>query len=109
MKTLLVLTNCPDLASAETLASLLVERRLAACVNIGSPARSLYHWRGQTEIASEIPLQIKTTEARYADVEAVIRANHPYELPEVIAVPLCAGLPAYLDWVGAATTPAEPI
>lgn len=105
MKTLLVLTTCPDPASAEKLAALLVEGRLAACVNIGSPVRSLYHWQGKTENATEIPLQIKTTEARYPELEKAIRAHHPYELPEVIAVPLCAGSPAYLDWVRAQTTP----
>ncbi|MBI3147014.1 MAG: divalent-cation tolerance protein CutA [Betaproteobacteria bacterium] len=107
MKILLVLTQYPDLASAEKLAALLVERRLAACVNIGSATRSLYHWRGKTEIATEYPLQIKTTDARYSEVEEAIRRNHPYELPEVIAVPLCAGLPEYLDWVRGETSSAE--
>ncbi len=107
MKFLLVLTNCPTQASAEALASLLIEQRLAACVNIGSPVRSLYHWQGKTENAQEFPLQIKTSEVRYAKVEAAIRKNHPYELPEIIAVPLSAGLPEYLEWVGAQTGSAE--
>jgi len=107
MKFLLVLTNCPTQASAEELAAMLVEQRLAACVSIGSPVHSLYHWQGKTENAMEFPLQIKTAEARYADVEAAIRKNHPYELPEIIAVPLCTGLAEYLGWISAETGSAE--
>ncbi|AYH42132.1 divalent-cation tolerance protein CutA [Azoarcus sp. DN11] len=102
---LVVLTNCPDAACAETLAALLVERRLAACVNILAPCRSAYHWQGRTEIATEIPLLIKTSPVRYAELEAAIRANHPYELPEIVAVPVMRGLPAYLDWIAAETAP----
>ncbi|NMG46179.1 divalent cation tolerance protein CutA [Aromatoleum toluvorans] len=102
---LVVLTNCPDAACAETLATLLVERRLAACVNILAPCRSVYRWQDQTEAATEIPLLIKTTPVRYAELEAAIRANHPYELPEIVAVPVMRGLPAYLDWVAAETAP----
>lgn len=99
MNALLVLTTCPDPDSAEALASALVERRLAACVNIMSPCHALYRWQGKIERASEVPLLIKTSEARYAELEAEIRARHPYELPEVIALPIARGLPAYLQWV----------
>jgi periplasmic divalent cation tolerance protein len=80
-----------------------VERRLAACVNILSPCRSVYRWQGKTEDAEEFPMLIKTTRDRYADLEAAIRAGHPYELPEIIAMPLAAGLSAYLAWVGSET------
>ncbi len=103
MKTLLVLTNLPDLLSAETMAATLVEGRLAACVNIFPPCRSVYRWKGVVETANEIPLLIKTTEARYSELESAIRAVHPYETPEIIAVPVTLGLPDYLAWVAAET------
>jgi periplasmic divalent cation tolerance protein len=100
---LLVLTNLPDRASAETLADSLVERRLAACVNILAPCRSVYRWQGTVERAEEHALLIKTTSEHYAALERAIVEGHPYELPEVIAVPIERGLPAYLDWVAAET------
>ncbi len=105
-QTLLILTNLPDEASARTLASRLVEARLAACVNILAPCRSVYRWQGGLEDAQEVPLLIKTTAARYPALEEAIRADHPYELPEIIAVPIVRGLPDYLDWVAAETLPA---
>ena len=102
-QTLLILTNLPDEASAQALATTLVAARLAACVNMLAPCRSVYRWQGAIESAQEVPLLIKTTAARYADLEAAIRAAHPYELPEIIAVPIAHGLPGYLDWVAAET------
>ncbi len=104
MDTLLVFSNLPDRASAEKLAHLLIEHRLAACVNVLSPCRSVYRWKGKVEDAEEFPVLIKTTRERYSALEAAIRENHPYELPEIIAMPLAAGLPAYLDWVAAETS-----
>jgi periplasmic divalent cation tolerance protein len=104
MDTLLVLTNLPDAYSAHALAGALVEARLAACVSILAPCRSVYRWQGKLENAEEVPVLIKTTAARYAELEAAIRARHPYELPEIIAVPVDCGLPAYLEWVTAETT-----
>lgn len=101
--TLLVFTNTPDPATAEAIARHLVAHRLAACVNILAPCRSVYRWQGQVEQAEEIPLLAKTTADRYPALEAAIRALHPYELPEVVAVPLTQGLPAYLAWVTAET------
>lgn len=98
-QTLLILTNLPDAASAQALATMLVGGRLAACVNVLAPCSSVYRWQGAIENAREVPLLIKTTAARYADLEAAIRAAHPYELPEIIAVPIAHGLPDYLDWV----------
>jgi periplasmic divalent cation tolerance protein len=97
---LLVLTNLPDQDSAHSLATALVTERLAACVNILEPCRSLYRWQGAIENTEEVPLLIKTTTERYAALEAAIRARHPYELPEIIAVPVAQGLPAYLAWLG---------
>jgi len=106
-RALLVLTNLPDAAHAQTLAAALVEARLAACVNILSPCTSVYRWQGAVETTTEVPLLIKTTPARYAELEAAIRAHHPYELPEIVSVPVTQGLPAYIDWVAAETAAAE--
>ena len=105
MQTLLVFTNLPDRAAAERLADQLVGQRLAACVNILAPCRSVYRWKGAVQHDEEHPMLIKTTAERYAELENALRAGHPYELPEIIAVPVGKGLPAYLDWVAAETTP----
>lgn len=105
METLLVLTNLPDRAAAEKLAAALIEQKLAACVNILAPCRSVYRWKGAVRHDEEHPLLVKTTAARYAALEAAIRAGHPYELPEIIAVPIERGLPAYLQWVDTETRP----
>ena len=96
---LLVITNLPDVASAGKLARQLVEARAAACVNQLAPCISTYRWQDKIETASEVPLLIKTTQAAYPRLEKLIREAHPYELPEIIAVPVMAGLPAYLSWV----------
>jgi periplasmic divalent cation tolerance protein len=100
---ILVVTHLPDRDAAVGLARALVTERLAACVNIGAPVESMYHWRGQIETAHEVPVAIKTRAALYSRVEAVILASHPYELPEIVAVPLCDGLQPYLDWLAAET------
>jgi periplasmic divalent cation tolerance protein len=98
-----VLTTLPDQAQAEALARELLTARLAACIQIGATVQSLYHWRGQIETAREIPLAIKTRAGLYPRVEEAIRRRHPYELPEIVAVPISCGLPAYLDWIAAET------
>ena len=103
MRNLLVLTNLPDRAAAERLADMLIEMRLAACVNILAPCRSVYRWKGALQHDEEHPMLIKTTVERYAALEEALRAGHPYELPEIIAVPVERGLSAYLDWVAAET------
>ena len=103
MDTLLVLTNLPDRAAAERLAESLIEKRVAACVNILAPCRSVYRWKEAVRHDEEHPVLIKTAAERYPALEAAIRAGHPYELPEIIAVPVERGLPAYLDWVAAET------
>lgn len=100
---LLVFTNLADIAGARQLGRTLVERRLAACVNILPAVESVYRWRESIEQAAEVTLVIKTTAARYAALEEAIRALHPYELPELIALPVSAGLPAYLDWIAQET------
>jgi periplasmic divalent cation tolerance protein len=101
---ILVLTTLPERAGAEALARELLAARLAACIQLGATVRSLYHWRGETETADEIPIAIKTRAGLYARVEAAIRKRHPYELPEIVAVPICNAFPAYLDWITAETT-----
>jgi periplasmic divalent cation tolerance protein len=105
MSTLLVLTNLPDRAAAERLADALVGKRVAACVNILAPCRSVYRWKDALQHDEEHPVLIKTTAERYAEVETAIRSLHPYELPEIIAVPIERGLGAYLDWVRTETSP----
>lgn len=96
---LLVLTNVPDEATAHRMARLLVEGHVAACVNMLAGVRSVYQWQGAVEEAAEVTLLIKTTQARYAELEAAIKAAHPYDVPEIIALPIAAGLPKYLEWV----------
>jgi periplasmic divalent cation tolerance protein len=108
MDSLLVFTNLPDREGAEKLAALLIERRLAACVNILAPCSSVYRWQGGIQHDEEHPLLIKTAQDRYAELEAAIRAHHPYELPEIIAVPLTYALPDYLRWVESETRAGAP-
>jgi periplasmic divalent cation tolerance protein len=103
MEPLLVLTNVPDAATAENLARALVDARAAACVNVLAPCGSIYRWEGAIESATEIPLLIKTTRAAYPLLEQIVRAEHPYRLPELIAIPIQQGLPAYLGWLATET------
>jgi periplasmic divalent cation tolerance protein len=105
MSSLLVLTNLPDRAAAERIAEALVEQKLAACVNILAPCRSVYRWKGELQRDEEHPMLIKTTAERYPALEQALRAAHPYELPEIIAVPIERGLPQYLAWVAGETGP----
>ncbi|MCR4297130.1 MAG: divalent-cation tolerance protein CutA [Gallionella sp.] len=100
---LLVITNLPDAQAAGQLAQRLIEERAAACVNQLAPCTSTYRWQAKIETATEVPLLIKTTRAAYPRLEQLIRAVHPYELPEIIAVPVIAGLPAYLEWISQET------
>jgi len=100
---IVVLTNLPDQESARILARRLVEGRLAACVNIGASVESIYHWQGQIETGNEVPIAIKTRQVLFSEVEAAIREIHPYDLPEVIALPISGGSVAYLDWINAET------
>jgi periplasmic divalent cation tolerance protein len=102
---LLVWTNCPDEAIADRIALALVEQGLAACVNRYPPVQSSYRWHGNVERASEIPLLIKTTHERYPELERAIQHLHPYDLPEIIAVPITAGHAGYLRWITEQTTP----
>jgi periplasmic divalent cation tolerance protein len=96
---LLVLTNMPDAQSAQAMARQLVEQKLVACVNCLPGVRSVYRWQGAVEEAEEITLLMKTTQTRYPELENAIRHIHPYEVPEIIAMPVNAGWKPYLDWV----------
>lgn len=95
----LVLSTCPDGEVASRIARALVEARLAACVNILPTVQSVYRWRGNIESATEQLLVAKIKAVDYPAVEERIRVLHNYELPEVIAVPMVGGLPAYLAWL----------
>jgi periplasmic divalent cation tolerance protein len=103
--TLFVLTTVADRDAGIALAHALLERRLAACVTVGAPVDSLYHWRGRIETGTEVPLTIKTRAALYSKVEAAIRELHAYELPEIVAVPITHGYPPYIGWLADETTP----
>ena len=100
----IILTNLPDREAAVKLANELVAKKLAACVNVLSECTSVYRWKGTIESAREVPVLIKTRAARYADVEAAIRGLHPYELPEIVAVPIVRGFDDYLQWVADETS-----
>jgi len=95
----IILTTCPDGETAGVIARSLVETGLAACVNILPPMRSIYRWKGTLEESSEQLLVIKATQERFTAIRDRIRSLHPYELPEIIAVPIADGLPEYLAWL----------
>ncbi|MFQ6024132.1 MAG: divalent-cation tolerance protein CutA [Acidiferrobacterales bacterium] len=95
----IVLTNCPDSDSANTIAYGLVNEGLAACVNILPAGYSVYHWQGKVETAREHILLVKSHIQHYQVIEERIRALHPYELPAIVAVPIVNGLTEYLAWI----------
>ena len=97
--TLVLLCTCPEESVARTLAGGLVEERLAACVNVLPSVRSIYRWQGALQEDSEALMVIKTGATRYREAEDWLRRNHPYDVPEIIALPVEQGLPAYLEWV----------
>ena len=97
----LVLCTCPDEACAVALARRLVEARAVACVNCLPNIKSIYGWQQHIECAEEVLLVMKTEHQLYARVAALIQETHPYELPEVIAIPIEHGAPDYLQWISA--------
>ena len=105
MDALLVFSTFPDAAQARQAGRLLVAERLAACVNVLPGVTSLYLWEGKLEESAETLAIIKTRREIYPALEARLRELHPYELPEIVAVELTAGLPAYLEWLAAGTGP----
>ena len=101
MPAIVVHCSCPDESVAARIAEALVQARLAACVQQVPGVHSTYMWEGRTEHATEVLLLVKTVHDRLDAVIATVRALHPYELPELLAVEARGGLPAYLDWVAA--------
>jgi len=99
----IILNTCPDQDQAIHLANVLIDKNLAACVNIVPGLTSIYKWEGQTRTGTEVLLIIKTRSDCYAEIESTIRSQHPYELPEIISVPIQNGLKNYLDWIDNAT------
>ncbi|MDX1529053.1 MAG: divalent-cation tolerance protein CutA [Gammaproteobacteria bacterium] len=103
----IVLCTCPDMGTAQELAKRLVASRLAACVNIMPGLTSVYEWKGAVESDSELLLLAKTSEERYPALEKALREAHPYELPEIICVPIVAGLAGYLQWISDSVSPRD--
>lgn len=100
MSTALVcLCTCPSLEVARELAHAVVDARLAACVNVLPGVTSVYRWEGEVREDAEVLLCVKTTEAAYPQLEEMLARRHPYELPEIVAVPVTTGLPRYLSWL----------
>jgi len=94
-----VLCTCPNSVEAEKLASGLLEQGLAACVNILPQIRSIYRWQGEVHNDSEVLMIIKTTRQAYAGLQQWLQDNHPYDVPEILALPVADGCDAYLEWV----------
>ena len=100
---IVVFSTCGSAEEAGRIAHLLVERRLAACVNILPPIQSIYRWQGKIEDAQEWLLLIKTAQSRFEELSEALLAAHSYELPEILALPVLAGARAYLDWLTSQT------
>lgn len=101
--TLIVLTTLPDEETAVAIAERLVEQNLAACVNISGEITSVYRWNGQIQNDKECQLAIKTTRERYPALQTWLTRQHPYNIPEILALPIAEGLPDYLKWVETCT------
>lgn len=96
----LVLVTCGSAGEARRIARALVERRLAACVNVaGAPVESVYRWKGKVERAKEVMLVIKSSRARFRALQAQVKRLHSYDVPEIIALPIVAGSREYLAWI----------
>ena len=104
---IVVLSTCPTQAEAGKLARLLVEQRVAACVNVVPGVSSYYRWQGAIENATEFLLVIKSSRALFPALRSMLEENHSYEVPEVVAIPVLDGSPAYLSWLSANLAGAE--
>lgn len=101
----IVVGNAPDALLAKRIAHILVEEGLAACVNLGPSGLSMYMWEGKLEGTQEIPLTMKTTAGRVVALAKRLKQLHPYQVPEILVLPVAAGLASYLGWVREASTP----
>ena len=104
---IVVFTTCGSEEEARRLAAALIEKRLAACVNITAPVTSVYRWKGKIEESQEWMLMIKSRRERFEALRIALEAAHSYELPEVLALPVVEGSPNYLAWVDGETIDAE--
>ncbi len=105
MKTIRVVLVTIPKEEAEGMAKLLVEKRLAACVNVIPRITSFYRWEGKVQVDEESLLVIKTTQLRFDELMGFVKEEHPYELPEILALPIEGGLPEYAEWILASTNP----
>lgn len=103
--TIVVLCTCPDNTSARELAQTLLSERLAACVNLIPQVTSLYYWQGKMEESQEVQLVIKTRRTLFGVLQERLLALHPYEVPEILALPILCGNTSYLQWLQEQTTP----
>lgn len=101
---LVVIVTVPDEPTAVKLSESLLQQRLAACVHTLPAGKSMYRWQGKIESSVEYTMLIKTVSARFVELEATIRRLHPYEVPEIVAVPVAAVAPSYLKWIKDETT-----
>lgn len=97
---LLVLSTFPDVEIARSISQTLVTEKLAACANILPAVQSIYRWQGKVEEAGEVLVLFKTTTSRFAELQTKLRSQHPYDVPEILALRVADGLPDYLQWVG---------
>jgi periplasmic divalent cation tolerance protein len=103
---IVVLVTCGSANEARKIARAVVEQRIAACANIvTTPVQSIYRWKGRVESAKEFLLIIKTTQARFAKLEAAIKRLHSYDVPEIIALPIACGAANYLTWISESVKP----
>ena len=100
---IVVLTTLPDAETARRFVRRLVEQRVVACGTVLGAATSIYHWKGAIEEANEVQVILKTRRDVWERLEAAARAAHPYDVPELLAIPVATGLGSYLDWVSAET------
>ncbi|PQJ29903.1 divalent-cation tolerance protein CutA [Rubritalea profundi] len=99
MEVILVYINFPNRESARQIGTGLIEKQLAACVNIIPEVESIYQWKGEVKVENEVMVIVKTTASRYKQLEAFVLEKHPYDVPEVISLPLSQGSESYLNWV----------
>ena len=99
MTPVIIYCTCPDIETASRISRVLISHHAAACVNQLPGITSTYEWEGKIEENNEVLLLIKSTEERFDSIQKLIIDEHPYELPELIAVPISKGLPDYLDWI----------
>ncbi len=103
MDYVIIYVTAPDEETAVTIGRALVEEKLAACANIVPRIRSLYRWKGAVEDEREVLMILKTRTELFDRVEQRVRSMHPYEVPEIVAIPLTHGSPPYLDWLSDCT------